>query len=182
MKWTVKKQSVCVSFVWVQSMSGIWARGAWFLASRETQVKGDASRSEDRWPVTKCLMTYLLLYPVHDFTTKFLDIKTLLRDHTGAKVSLAKFQSSSNVKGTTCMVPSFFSKSPNQIGSSYWCFSLLNSTGKQKNCVHATDFILIFWANSIQKDAMHKSSKEKAHAHRYNQINKYNVRTLRRKG
>ena len=34
----------------------------------------------------------------YDFKTKFLDIKSLLRDHMGAKVSLAKFQSRSNLK------------------------------------------------------------------------------------
>ena len=37
-----------------------------------------------------------------DFTTKFLNIKSLLRDHKGTNVSLAKSQSRSNVKETTC--------------------------------------------------------------------------------
>ena len=34
----------------------------------------------------------------NDFVTRFVNMKTLLRDHTGANVFLAKFQSRSNVK------------------------------------------------------------------------------------
>ena len=34
----------------------------------------------------------------NDFITRFVDTKTLLRDHTGVKVCLTKFQSRSNVK------------------------------------------------------------------------------------
>ena len=74
-------------------MSGLWSS---VEALHIEKSQKPPCLIEDPWG--RRFWVFLDLIFCSDFITKFVNIKILLRDHTGAKVSLAKFQSGSNAK------------------------------------------------------------------------------------